>query len=129
MKQAILIMMAAAAFWLAAGNAQAEYYADYNVEHVNLRSEQTGEVTASVTFTSALDGKSYFISEAQFREAQCDGVRLANYLIESARQDYPPTSLDESRDDCYPERLQQTVGSCTSRRVLQLQATCTSRSP
>jgi S1-C subfamily serine protease len=96
-KKILLILMTLAS--VAPGNAQAQagYQYDYNVQHVNVRSEKTGEMIPVVTFTSALDGKSYFISEGEFREAQRDGVVLANYLIERARQDYPPTSLDESR--------------------------------
>jgi hypothetical protein len=101
MKRIIIVtlLLAATALVLAVGeaHAQAGYQNDYNVQHVNVQSEKTGEMIPVVTFASALDGKSYFISEGEFREAQRDGMVLANYLIERARQDYPPTSLDESR--------------------------------
>jgi len=79
-------MMAVAAFALATGNAQA-YDADYNVKHVG----------STVTFTSALDQKSYFVSSEIFDQAQEEGVKLEFYLANRADQGYPPTSLDECR--------------------------------
>jgi hypothetical protein len=87
-------MMAIAAFALATGNAQA-YQPDYNVQHENTQDEKTGEVRAAVTFTSALDGKGYFISEVAYREAQAEGVALGRLLAYRALNGYATPSLLE----------------------------------
>jgi hypothetical protein len=86
MKTKMILMTAAVAFALATGNAQA-YENDYNVQHVG----------DTVTFTSALDQKSYFVSAKIFDQAQEEGVKLALYLEERAAQNEPPMSLDDCR--------------------------------
>jgi hypothetical protein len=88
----ITIVAAACAFFAAHAQAQAGYQNDDNVQHLEL---SNGEL--AVGFTSALDGKRYHITEAQYAQAQAEGVKLGRYLANRAAQGLAPQSLDESR--------------------------------
>lgn len=75
-----------------ATQAPADYRDDYNVQHLKL---SNGEWV--VSYTSSLDGQWYHITEAQYAQAQAEGVKLGRYLANRAAQGLAPQSLDESR--------------------------------
>jgi hypothetical protein len=92
MKRIILThLLAAAALWLAASDAHA-YDSDYSVK-IEPRQDQHGQCVTVVTFTSALDGKEYFISEEACHEAQTDGIDLAHYLADRKLRGEPDLPL------------------------------------
>jgi hypothetical protein len=73
-------MTAVAAFALTIGSAQANG-PDYNVKQVTLRGEH-GELKPAVTFTSPIDGKSYFIALEAWKQAIRDGKALARFYAQ-----------------------------------------------
>ena len=86
------LLLAAVAFVLAAGDAHA-YDSDYNVKIESRLDQQTGQWVSVVTFTSALDGKEYFISEEEYHEACTDGVSLAHDLADRKLRGEPDFPL------------------------------------
>jgi hypothetical protein len=73
--------MAAAALALFIASAQATP-PSYNIQHVTLRDERTGELKQAVTFTSPIDGKSYFIGLEAWKQGIRDGKVLAQFYMQ-----------------------------------------------
>jgi hypothetical protein len=98
-------MIAVAMLALTIGIAQADA-PDYNIHHVILRDERTGEPKPAVTFTSPIDGKSYFIGLEAWKQGIRDGKVLARFYRDRGEQ---PTG-DQLRKVAI-ERARQIYGN------------------
>jgi hypothetical protein len=82
---------------------------DYNIQHVTLRDERTGEPKPAVTFTSPLDGKRYCISEEEWRQGIKEGKVLARFYMD--RGEKPTGDQMRKVDASARRRFTRTSGS------------------
>jgi len=105
-------MIAVAAFALAIGSVQADA-PDYNIQHVTLRAERTGELVPAVTFISPLDDKRYCISEEEWQQGIRDGKVLARFYMQRGEK---PTGdqMKKALRSAPPRSMETTRSSLTS---------------